>query len=547
MKKIIHDIQYIFLFAVISLLGSSCNDQWDDHVAINEKTMQGTVLDAIKENSDFSSFYEILKETGYDEILAGDYEFTVLAPNNAAVASYSKADKQTKLAIVKNHIAFIAYNTNQLAGKERLSMVNGKNMMLSSLTIDTNKRNIVCNNGILHMVNKVMEPAKSIDEYLQSIAKETYIQIDSLYAKTVKVMDSDKSIQTGVDENGQAVYDTVWKVQNYYLDAMPINNEDSMYTFVLLDNENFNTIKAKYAKYMRQINDERTDSLVTDELIRDLVFRNEETTALSGVKVDFSHATVVSEYKASNGLVKVMKGVDIKMKENKIKTIWVEGESYLSALNADVVSTRMRPWARGGKDIMVSSTSMQTRDSISADDGVTVVPINYTFTYNTNKQNKDCNFYLRYVVKMNSVDYDIYWLSYDDMEQHIAQDKHPESTLRFGQKLFASMPFEKVLSRADNNINNNYLGNQIAFGARSTAGIMKEEHLCKYALDVIPKTIMLNPIEEDPYTFTVPRMGKVTLMVCNTAEYSDVAKKSITGGMMFLDYIKFVPRVEEGD
>lgn len=33
--------------------------------------------------------------------------------------------------------------------------------------------------------------------------------------------------------------------------------------------------------------EEQTDSLVVDELIRDLVFKQGETTALSGVKVDF--------------------------------------------------------------------------------------------------------------------------------------------------------------------------------------------------------------------------------------------------------------------
>ncbi len=550
MKKIIRTIQGVLIATTVSLLVTACNDQWDDHVAINGKTMQGTVLEAIKGNEDFSSFYAILQETGYDTVLNGDYEFTVFVPSNAAMAAYSTVDKEQKLAIVRNHIAYSACNTQELASKDKVRMVNGKNLFLSSFTIDSQESNIVCNNGIMHMVDKVIAPAMNINEYLESLPKNTYMQIDTLYLKTRRIMDEEKSIQIGVNQDGLAVYDTVWTTQNLFLDAIPISNEDSICTFVLLENENFETLKAKYAKYMKQRTEQKTDSIVTDELIRDLVFEYGKTTALSGVAVDFSKATTVSEYQASNGLVRIMKGVDIKIKENKVKTIWVEAEDYQSVLTEGIVYTRMRPWARGGKDVMVSSTTIQSRDSISTDDGVTVVPIEYTFTYNTNNQSKSIHFYLKYSVPMNSVDYDIYWLSYDDIESHVGTDGYEASTLKVRQKLFASMPGETPLNRnSEGAIENNYLGTEVAFGAYSTAGIMKEEHLRKYTLDIVPNMVLKDPVEEEPFTFSVSNMGNVTLMVCNTAAYSNptAEKKSVTGGLMFLDYIKLVPRVDEGD
>lgn len=550
MKKIIRTIQGVLIATTVSLLVTACNDQWDDHVAINGKTMQGTVLEAIKGNEDFSSFYAILQETGYDTVLNGDYEFTVFVPSNAAMAAYSTVGKEQKLAIVRNHIAYSACNTQELASKDKVRMMNGKNLFLSSFTIDSQESNIVCNNGIMHMVDKVIAPAMNINEYLESLPKNTYMQIDTLYLKTRRIMDEEKSIQIGVNQDGLAVYDTVWTTQNHFLDAIPISNEDSIYTFVLLENENFKTLKTKYAKYMKQRTEQKTDSIVTDELIRDLVFEYGKTTALSGVAVDFSKATTVSEYQASNGLVRIMKGVDIKIKENKVKTIWVEAEDYQSVLTEGIVYTRMRPWARGGKDVMVSSTTIQSRDSISTDDGVTVVPIEYTFTYNTNNQSKSIHFYLKYSVPMNSVDYDIYWLSYDDIESHVGTDGYEASTLKVRQKLFASMPGETPLNRnSEGAIENNYLGTEMAFGAYSTAGIMKEEHLRKYTLDIAPNMVLKDPVEEEPFTFSVSNMGNVTLMVCNTAAYSNPSaeKKSVTSGLMFLDYIKLVPRVDEGD
>ena len=71
-------------------------------------------------------------------------------------------------------------------------------------------------------------------------------------------------------------------------------------------------------------------------------------------------------------------------------------------------------------------------------------------------------------------------------------------------------------------------------------------HLRKYNLGdyMIPVT----PLEDaDAYGFEVPRMGQVQIMVCNTAGCHEYSKPGQRGGMMFLDYIKFVPRIEDGE
>lgn len=74
---------------------------------------------------------------------------------------------------------------------------------------------------------------------------EEYEQLDSLYAKTTKIMDKDRSIQKGVNEKGQPVYDTIWTTRNYFFEEMPVNDEDSAYTFVLLRQVNFQSLKEK--------------------------------------------------------------------------------------------------------------------------------------------------------------------------------------------------------------------------------------------------------------------------------------------------------------
>ena len=549
MKNIIKTIRWMFTLIAFSVILTGCNDQWDNHVAPDGKYMDGTVLDAIKSNSNLSEFYKMIEETGYDVVLKESPGFTVLAPDNSALSALADADTETKLAMIKNHVAFGIYDVQKLAGLSTLKMMNGKNLPLGDLPIDGSIRNILCVNGVLHMINMILEPRMNINEYLSSLPEDKYIQLDSLYAKTERVMDMDKSVPVKVNENGQIVYDTVWITQNSYFQEVPINDEDSMYTFILLENENFNTIKTKFAKYMKQATQESTDSKVTDELIRDLILRYDENSAvLSGITVDFSGASLISEYKASNGIVRIMNGVDVKMK-NKLKTVVIEAEDYISALDDTKLVLRTRPWASGGKDVMLSSRTYQ-----QGTDGVT-----YSFTYSSTR-NTNSNYYIHYEAGLYSTSYDVYWLSFDDMNWSEYGTPPVEgisaSKLKICQKLFASMPGSPLLGRPDPSnpaIVNNYLGNTVAFAASSKSGVMQEERLCKYSLgsDAM-RMVPVTPVDEpDPYAFSVPQMGNVMFMVCNTAgfgeEYENLTDANRSGGMMFLDYIKLVPRIEEGD
>lgn len=554
MKRKFNIKRWTLVWITVALV-TACNTQWDNHVAVDGEALEGSILDAVKANGELSCFYTLLQETGYDKVLQGNYEYTVFAPGNEALTEYMRSlaedewDEEEKLMIVRNHIAFSTSTLSALSlANNKLKMVNGKNMLLDELTFDVEHSDILCNNGVLHVVDKVVAPLLNIAEYLQHLRvlhPEEYEQLDSLYAKTTKTMDKDRSVQKGVNEKGQPVYDTVWTTRNYFFEEMPIDNEDSVYTFVLLKQANFQKIKEKYAKYMHQDTEEHTDSLAVDELIRDLVFKPGATTALSGVEVDFSQSVSYEEYQASNGTVRIMNGVDIKIKDNKVKTVVVEAEDYLSTYVASRTYTRLRAWASGGKDVMVSSRSYQV-DPITSTE--------YSFTFNTSNMNTDANFYLQYAVNLNSVIYDVYLGSYDDVENHVNQDEtSAASTFAVCQKLLASMPGEPTLRRpsgSNSTIENNYLGKSCGFVGYSIAGDETYKNtpvrLRKYNLGdyMIPVT----PLEDaDAYDFEVPRMGQVQIMVCNTAGCHEYSKPGQRGGMMFLDYIKFVPRIEDGE
>ncbi|MCD8261252.1 MAG: hypothetical protein LUD15_07005 [Bacteroides sp.] len=150
----------------------------------------------------------------------------------------------------------------------------------------------------------------------------------------------ENSIPVGLTEEGLTKYDTVWVYPNHFLDQFDLGNEDANYEFVLLEDENYRTLTKKYHKYMLYPTEQQTDSIITNELIRNLVFFPGSSTVVSGIEVDFSNSELANQYTASNGTVKTMRGVDIRIKDNKIKEIYIEGEDLVSSLNPEHVFIR---------------------------------------------------------------------------------------------------------------------------------------------------------------------------------------------------------------
>lgn len=536
---------------LMSFTFMSCDNQWDDHTEIDNPALTKTVLEVLAEHPGFSIFHQMVVDAGYSELLNSDNSFTLLVPNNEVLAAYSGSSKEEKTAIVRNHIAWLSYNATALDKLDKLSMINGKNLSLNSLSLNTSNRDRVCANGIIHEVDKVTIPAMNIYEYLETLESDKYIQVDSLMGQTKKVMDMEKSVRIGVNDEGQTVYDTAWTYTNPFLEKIPLMNEDSLYTFVLIEDESFTRIAGKYAKYMKKGNQQKTDSIVAGEILGDMIFKpgNDEM-ALSGVKVDFSRAQVVDEYQASNGVVRIMKNVAVKIKENKIKSTYIQGEFYTNTLSDIHVMTRMRSWASGGMDVMLSGMSRQSRTY--TDDEGNLITVPYNFSYEPGAYSNAVNNYIEYDVPVHSVNYNIYWVTYDDIPAHVGTDGYPESTLYLQQKLFISLPEQPKLSRAASGtgvgqISNNYLGNTMAFAAGTLAGVHEEVQLRKYNLTNTVNAFLVDAVEDagnpqSPFVFSSSLMGKATFWVCNTTK--DAGTYS---GMMFLDYIRLTPIIDDED
>ena len=581
--------------AFILFIFTACESKWEEHIAA--KDLRGkTLFQAIAENPQTSVFASILEKTGYDMLLSGDKMLTVFAPVNDALASVDMNDVEGLKNLVKNHLAYSNYTiVEDHFSSDRIEMINSKNYFVNGLQIngislikETGKFNLSAGNGILHLMNGVIPGQKNIWEYLQT-------QTGNLQAKFIKdqdrlIMDMTKSVQTGVDpKSGKPLYDTVWINRNPFLSAYPIDDETKNYTFALLPNEVIQRIETKYAKYFIKENKTLQDSITRAELIKDCILMPVVITAdgryisVDGVLMDISASKILETYDASNGRIYKLSDADVKIYENKVKTIKIEGENYFSfyADNMNAWMMRYRPTLSGGKDMTLNSpTSYNTQYIYSNPDTTISVAIARTFAPNNSTSNagRTNNCYIEYRPVINSVAYKVYWSAYDDYLDQINQSvllsintgKETVSvrtsvTCMFSQKMLISFPDKPRVSRkaSDGSIADNFSETTVLASTRFKAGVQEEKQLYRYLRveDATQAPFGLlrknaTPTGEDDYfsyftgtdtfgdkeTIICPTFGEATVFVANTAEY-----KATNCGMVFLDYIKLVPVVDPNE
>ena len=81
-RNIKYNIVAGWALALVAMFASyACTDKWDDHYDANSGTITDqTLWDVISSNSSLTQFTQILKLTGYDEILDNNRVYTVWAP-----------------------------------------------------------------------------------------------------------------------------------------------------------------------------------------------------------------------------------------------------------------------------------------------------------------------------------------------------------------------------------------------------------------------------------------------------------------------------------
>lgn len=121
----------------------------------------GTALAA----GNFATLLSAVQAAGLDETLSGKGPFTVLAPSDAAFAKLPKekvegllGDPEALKKVLTYHVIAGEFSAADLLEKGEAKTVNGAMVTLAQL--DVAKADIKTSNGVIHVLNAVLVPAK---------------------------------------------------------------------------------------------------------------------------------------------------------------------------------------------------------------------------------------------------------------------------------------------------------------------------------------------------------------------------------------------------
>lgn len=580
--------------ALVALLFAACESQWDNHIEANE--LRGkTLMQMLLEHPNTTVFASIVEKAGYDQLLSGDKALTVFSPSNESLSGVDMNDVEGLKAIVRNHLAYAHYTLSDgLFSTLTIEMINSKRAVAQSWKIggiemlkDIGSYNLTLRNGIMHIIDGVIPMQNNIWEYLHQ--QTGNLQAQFILEQDRFIMDMEKSIQIGVDPlSGKPLYDTVWINTNPLLEAYPINDEAGRFTFVLLPNSVVNRIETKYAKYFAKEDPAKQDSIVRLELIKDCVLLPVELTSdgryssVDGVLMDITIANIQQVYQASNGAVYTLSDADVKIYENKVKTIHLEGEDYFSyySNNANSWMLRYRPTLSEGKDMVLNAPTTYLTQYVYTNPDTTInVSINRTFypMGSSNVGNVN-NMYIEFRPVINSVPYKLYWSAYNDYSSNInlpvvlninnGTETVTDTTYitnHFSQKLLISFPDKPRVSRNPSTafLENNFSTTSVFASKRIVAGVQEEKQLFRCITEpdatlagyMMLSRNLVNTSEDDYFNFFTgedglgnresvinPTFGEATIFVANTTE-----TRAGNSGMIFLDYLKLVPVVDPNE
>ena len=356
------------IYAVMGLIFSlmftfSCKE--DDHYDPNTSVISDkTLMELINENSNLSKFGELLKKVKYDEIVNSDESFTVWVPDNKYMEGINLTDDKEILRFVKNHIARFIHNASG-SKNETVYMLNTKLIKFTGNTnayefgnVKLEQPNIVARNGVMHIIEGRVDFTPNLWEKMEAP------QFDSirnyLYPQTSMEFDQDASSIIDYNEEGMAVYDSVFVEKNSFWEPYSmgmgiqarefpllffrggfstINDEDSTFTMLIPTNKAWLEAYDRVSQYFVSNALQNPDSIqryyTCFAMVQDLVFRGNvspeanntiESTRLA-IFPEPSYLVEGSQReKVSNGWAYALDQFRIKPEESWFKPIKVEAE-----------------------------------------------------------------------------------------------------------------------------------------------------------------------------------------------------------------------------
>lgn len=288
MKLFKDSFAWIGFLLVTLFLGTGCEDKWDEHYtgSVNEPVAYASIWAYLEADAELSTFTSLVKEAGYDTLLGASQAYTVWAPLNTALADLELEGPLAVRNFVENHITRGSFPYSLFVADRLVPLMNGKRMFLhgdgerllyNDVPFDSN--NIRTGNGLVHRLDGYVPYTANIWEFLTTgdgiDSLQTYIN-----SLTEMVFDPEQSVQVGFNEEGNAVYDSVFVMSNSFLSTRGfLNSEDSIYSVLLLSDgawtEAYAQIRPRYNFPSARGGLQRSEELSRQAMVDHLVLRTD--------------------------------------------------------------------------------------------------------------------------------------------------------------------------------------------------------------------------------------------------------------------------------
>lgn len=225
----------VLLFSGILVSLGSCESKFDEYYDTSAAA-NGNIYEQLSSNPEYSEFTEILHKTGYDSALVKNQMYTVFAPKNGAFAGIDMNNIDQLKKIAGMHIVPSAVYQSQMDSC-RIKALGGKYLTIYRVNSDyfvngisISKFNMKVGNGVIHQIELAITPKPNLYEAIAT-DPDCSMFYNFINQANAKVFDVVHSKKVGVDSlTAKTVYDSVFVIQNYYLNSTRLNDESVVST-----------------------------------------------------------------------------------------------------------------------------------------------------------------------------------------------------------------------------------------------------------------------------------------------------------------------------
>lgn len=347
-------------FALLMIIVTACKDPWDDVNKVNNTVLAANLMQLIDKNPDLTKFRDLLIKTGYDKVISSSKTYTVWAPTNdhieEVLARLSTDQSDSSLArFVSYHIAQQSFLSRNAADTSiRVITLNGKAVELTKTAVEDAsiiQGDQYTGNGVLNVIDHPLVAKSSIWESFQNLDGEVSADRQKSFINSWKVtsFDVNNSTQTGVNEQGQPVYDSVFVTEHGFLKTVAdVREERRLYTFFVLSDNAYIEEYNKLNKYFADSTDAAISFRTQSFIVKDLVVKGRYDAdhlpaalySNDSTRFTIDKSAIVRSIQTSNGIIHVVNAVSYQMKD-KVRPIYIQGEAY-NGINPSTISLTKR-------------------------------------------------------------------------------------------------------------------------------------------------------------------------------------------------------------